>query len=129
MGKNYIGDYIKIILSPSRHSLCLPRDGLPNKIWIVSNTFRWKGKCDLLNTKKKSTQKPLRTVTIIYRVFSFTWTGCHTRVKEQSLAYYLLNLRENISNHTFLKSSSSMWNADGFVQDLNLGSWIHFLRR
>ena len=36
----YIGDYTEIILSPSRHFFCLQRDGLPDEIWIVSNTFK-----------------------------------------------------------------------------------------
>ena len=30
-----IRDYIKIILSSSRHSLCLQRNGLQNKIWML----------------------------------------------------------------------------------------------
>ena len=39
--------------SPCRHSFCFQRDGLPDKIWIVSNTFKWNKACDLLRTKKK----------------------------------------------------------------------------
>ena len=38
--KNCSEDYIEIILSPSRYSICLQRDGLTDKIWIVSNTFK-----------------------------------------------------------------------------------------
>ena len=30
--KHFIGNYIEIILSPCRHSLCLQRDGVPDKI-------------------------------------------------------------------------------------------------
>ena len=30
--KNCIENYIEILLSPSRHSLCLQGDGLPDKI-------------------------------------------------------------------------------------------------
>ena len=42
----YIGDYIEIILSLSKYSLYLQRDGLLNKIWIVSNIFWWNEECD-----------------------------------------------------------------------------------
>ena len=49
-----IGDYIEIILGPCKHSLCLQREGLPDKTCIVSNTFRWNEECDLLNMEKIS---------------------------------------------------------------------------
>ena len=52
--KNYIEDYIEIILSPSRHSFYLQRDGLLDKIWIIFNIFRWNEECDLLNIENKS---------------------------------------------------------------------------
>ena len=52
-----IEDYIKMILSPSRHSLCKQRECLPDKIKIVSNTFRWNEECDLLSIENKSTLK------------------------------------------------------------------------
>ena len=56
--KNYcIGDYMEIIFSPSKHSLCLQKDRLPDKIWIVSNTFRWNEECDLLRMMNKSSLK------------------------------------------------------------------------
>ena len=48
-------DNIEIIFSPSRHSLSLQRDGLPDKIWIISNTFKRNEECDFLNIKNKST--------------------------------------------------------------------------
>ena len=50
----YIWNYMEIILSPSRHSLYLQRYGLPDKIWIISNTFRWNEECDLLRIVNKS---------------------------------------------------------------------------
>ena len=34
-----IEEYIEIILSPRRHSLCFQSDCLPEKIWIISKTF------------------------------------------------------------------------------------------
>ena len=39
-GGIYIGVYTEIILSLSRFSLCLQRDRPPDKIWIVSNSFK-----------------------------------------------------------------------------------------
>ena len=38
--------YMKIKLSPSRHFLCEQRDSLLDKIWIVSNTFKWNEECN-----------------------------------------------------------------------------------
>ena len=47
---------MEIILSRSRRSLWLQRDGLPDKICTVSNTFKWNKECDLLSIENKLTQ-------------------------------------------------------------------------
>ena len=53
--KKNFQDYIEIILSPSRDYLCLQRDGLQDKIWIVSSIFKWNEECDFLDIENKST--------------------------------------------------------------------------
>ena len=55
--KYCIGNYIEVILGPSRHSLRLLRDGLPDKTRIVSTTLRGNEDGDLLRIKNKSTLK------------------------------------------------------------------------
>ena len=43
---------------------------------------------------------------------SFSWTGCHSKIKEPSLFYYC-------QIHVFFKAIDINWKANCFVRDLN----------
>ena len=57
--------------------------------------------------------------------FSFSETGCHTKIKEPN--YFTHSWRENSGIHIFPLGISTMWNANSLVQGLNLGHCVHFL--
>ena len=54
-GRQLSFTYIEILFSRSSHSLCLQRDDLPGKIWIVSDTLKWNEEWDFLSIENKAT--------------------------------------------------------------------------
>ena len=62
--------------------------------------------------------------------FSFSWTDCHTMVKNPSLPYYLsIAGRRIVRFIIFPRVRCEMWNANSVVHDLNSGRRIQFLQR
>ena len=55
--------------------------------------------------------------------FSFSYTCCHTNVKEPSLHSW----KENSWNHTFPKVINTTWNLSSLIQDSNSRCPVHFL--
>ena len=71
-----------------------------------------------------------RSLTSLNSEFFFSYTSCHTKVKEPSLPYYFTDSwKKKNWIHTFPKDTSAIWNANSLMQDLNLGHCIYFLRR
>ena len=61
--------------------------------------------------------------------FSFTWTGFPFLQGKQIQFALLLgyNWEKNKWIHAFSKDIQAKWNANSFVQDLNLVHWVDFL--
>ena len=79
-------------LSPGKHSLHLLRDGVPDKIWIVSNAFRGNEECALIQYREKVHAKLLGTVTIIHKGF-YNWRpGCILKIICLTTHFFVLNL-------------------------------------
>ena len=71
--------------------------------------------------KKKTTNQLDMKKTGLNSEFSFSFTGCHIKVKELNILFCLSIAGERIVRHHFLWFLKSVWNAVSFVQELKPG--------
>ena len=73
-----------------------------------------------------------RSLTGLNSEFSFSYTSCHTKVKDHSLSNDLPIARERRVGYIYflnVLALCEMWNVNCLIQDLNSVCLIHFKRR